>query len=361
MSAAVKAGNPPASPARDAGGTAPAGPARRAMNPTDANLDFVRAVAVLCVFCSHVWIIGTRQSSELLHHVGQLGVIMFFVHTSYVLMGSLERSRLWGWPRVAEFFVHRAFRIYPLAIVCVLIAAALPGAAWTPRQLLANLTLTQDQFFEESMVGGLWTLPLELQMYCALPFLFMALRRRPAWWAVGAWLLVLPLAQVRPEISGRLLVLDYAPCFLPGLVAWRFGRHGVLPGWLWPPAVFLAALPWVLSDGNQMAPRWITCVLLGLAIPWFGELSTAWLRRASHVVAKYSYGIYLTHVAALMVAFRSLEHLPLAVQLAAFAAMAVAFPCLAFHLVEQPMIAVGKRIGGRVASVVAGRRQGVPA
>lgn len=361
MSTAAAAGHASVHPATEAAGAALSGLPGRAMKPADANLDFLRAAAVLCVFCSHAWIIAARQSSELLHHVGQLGVIMFFVHTSYVLMGSLERSRLWGWPRVAEFFVHRAFRIYPLAIVCVLVAAALPGAAWTPRQLLANLTLTQDQFFEESMVGGLWTLPLELQMYCALPFLFMALRRRPAWWALGAWLLVLPLAQVRPEISGRLLVLDYAPCFLPGLIAWRFGRRGVLPGWLWPVAVFLAALPWVLSDGNQMGPRWITCLLLGLAIPWFGELSAPWLNRASHVVAKYSYGIYLTHIAALMVAFRSLDGLPFAAQAAAFAAMAVAFPYLAFHLVEQPMIAVGKRLGSRVASALAGRRQGVPA
>ncbi len=330
----------------------------QAINPADANLDFVRAAAVLCVFCSHVVIVVTRQSSELLHHVGQLGVIMFFVHTSYVLMGSLERSRLWGWPRVAEFFVHRAFRIYPLAIVCVLVAAALPGSAWTPRQLLANLTLTQNLVFEESMVGGLWTLPLELQMYCALPFLFMAFRRRPAWWMIGAWLLALPIAHLRPEISGRLLVLDYAPCFLPGLVAWRFGRHGVLPGWLWPPAVLLAALPWVASDGNQMGPRWITCLLLGLAIPWFGELSARWLNRASHIVAKYSYGIYLTHFAALMVAFRSFDHLPFAVQAAAFVAMALAFPYLAFHLVEQPMIAIGKRVGGRVAGAMTARRRG---
>ncbi|GGY07143.1 acyltransferase family protein [Massilia dura] len=330
----------------------------QAMHPAGANLDFVRAAAVLCVFCSHAVIIVTRQSSELLHHVGQLGVIMFFVHTSYVLMGSLERSRLWGWPRVAEFFVHRVFRIYPLAIVCVLVAAALPGSAWTPRQLLANLTLTQNLVFEESMVGGLWTLPLELQMYCALPFLFMAFRRRPAWWMVGAWLLALPIAHLRPEISGRLLVLDYAPCFLPGLVAWRFGRHGVLPGWLWPPAVLLAALPWVASDGNQMGPRWITCLLLGLAIPWFGELSARWLNRASHIVAKYSYGIYLTHFAALMVAFRSLDHLPLAVQAGAFVAMALVFPYLAFHLVEQPMIAVGKRVGGRVAGAMMARRHG---
>lgn len=341
-----------------AGAIAPAG--RPAMSAADANLDFVRAAAVLCVAGSHAVVVVTRQSSELLHHLGQLGVIMFFVHTSYVLMGSLERSRLWGWPRVAEFFVHRALRIYPLAIVCVLIAAALPGQAWTPRQLLANLTLTQNLLFEESMVGGLWTLPLELQMYCALPFLFMALRRRAAWWAIGAWLLALPLAHVRPEISSRLLVLDYVPCFLPGLIAWRLGRHGVLPGWLWPLAVALAALPWLASGGNQMGPRWITCLLLGLALPWFGEMSTRWLNRASHVVAKYSYGIYLTHYAALMVAFRVFDHLPFAAQVAAFAAMAVAFPYLAFHLVEQPMIAVGKRLGGRVAGL-ARRGAAVPA
>ena len=324
-----------------------------AMSAADANLDLVRAAAVLCVLCSHTATVMTGRSTELLHHVGQLGVIMFFVHTSYVLMGSLERSRLWGRPRLADFFVQRVFRIYPLAIVCVLVAAALPASSWTPRQLLANLTLTQDVLYEEPMVGGLWTLPLELQMYCALPFLFVALRRRPVWWMFGLWLLALPVALIRPEISSRLLVLDYVPCFLPGLIAWRIGRRAVLPGWLWPLAVFAAALPWLASTGNQMAPRWFACLLLGLAIPWFGEIPSRWLRAASHVIAKYSFGIYLTHYAALMVAFRQLDHLPLAARVAAFLAMAATFPWLAYHLVEHPMIAIGKRAGGRAAGIVA--------
>ncbi|WP_158206807.1 acyltransferase family protein [Pseudoduganella flava] len=329
------------------------------------NLDFLRAVAVLCVFGSHVYAVLTRRPTELTHHIGQLGVIMFFVHTSLVLMGSLQRSRRWGWALVAEFFVHRAFRIYPLAVVCVLIAALLPDAQWTARQLAANLTLTQNLLYEESMVGGLWTLPIEVQMYVALPFLFIAFRTRAWYWLLGVWLLALVVGTVQSYVSGRLVVLSYAPCFLPGLIAWKLGRRATLPGWLWPLGMLLAALPWLASAGNQMEPRWLTCLLLGLAIPWFREMPWRWLNAASHTLAQYSYGIYLTHYAALMVAFRQMGDVPFAGQVLAFAAMATLWPYLAFHLVERPMMALGRRVGGRVADAVAARSArraaGVPA
>jgi peptidoglycan/LPS O-acetylase OafA/YrhL len=333
--------------------------------PQSANLDLLRAVAVLCVLGSHVYSVLTRHPTELTHHIGQLGVIMFFVHTSLVLMGSLARSRRWGWALVAEFAVHRAFRIYPLAIVCVLVAALLPGAQWSVRQLVANLTLTQNLLYEESMVGGLWTLPIEVQMYMALPFLFVALRARAWYWVFAVWVLALVVGTVQPYVSGRLVVLSYAPCFLPGLVAWKLGRRATLPGGLWPAGMLLAALPWLASAGNQMEPRWLTCLLLGLAIPWFRELPWRWVNAASHTIAKYSYGIYLTHYAALMVAFRQLGDLPFAAQVLAFAVFATLWPYLAFHLVERPAIALGRRAGARVADAVAARSArraaGVPA
>ena len=55
------------------------------------NLDSLRSVAVLLVFCVHLYDIwsGTGKNWGIVWHLGQLGVLMFFVHTCLVLMWSL--------------------------------------------------------------------------------------------------------------------------------------------------------------------------------------------------------------------------------------------------------------------------------
>lgn len=307
------------------------------------NLDFLRAIAVLCVFFAHLY--ETLAGRHILsHHFGQLGVIMFFVHTSLVLMMSLDRSKLVGRPLFHEFFVSRFFRLYPLSIVCVLISYFIPDSVWSVRQLITNLALTQNLTYDRVMVGGLWTLPLEVQMYLMLPFLFLWLRDKPISWVFVLWAVAIPIALVQPLVSGRLTVLGYVPCFLGGVIAWRMKNRNVLPGWMWPIGMMVAALPWMISEGNQFLPRWITCLALGLTIPLFREMPDSWLTTISKTIAKYSYGIYLTHVAALVIAFSRMSGYPMYVQVAAFAVIAITLPLLAYHLVEYPMIKFGKRL-----------------
>jgi len=92
-----------------------------------ANLDFLRVTAVLLVLAQHVCKrmhveqIGWVATSSL----GLFGVLLFFVHTSLVLMYSMERSGLTGWLLFKNFYVRRVFRIYPLSVVAVLAALAL--------------------------------------------------------------------------------------------------------------------------------------------------------------------------------------------------------------------------------------------
>lgn len=309
-----------------------------------ANLDFLRAVAVLCVFFAHLYETLVERHTPTSHHFGQLGVIMFFVHTSLVLMMSLERSEFKGRALLREFFINRAFRLYPLSMVCVTIAFLVPGATWSIGDLITNLTLTQNLTYNESMVGGLWTLPLEVQMYFMLPFLFLWLRNKPESWVLALWLISIPIALVQPLVTGRLTILSYVPCFLGGVIAWRMKDRLALPGWLWPLGIIVAALPWMASEGNEYVPRWITCLLLGLAIPLFRELPSTWLTTASKTIAKYSYGIYLTHVAALTIAFKVMSPHPMTFKVTAFIVMALVLPLLAYHLIERPMIDFGKKL-----------------
>src|SRR5271157_1519992 len=193
-----------------------------------ANLDVLRAIAVMCVFFSHLLHFSRGGETEFGWHLGQLGVLMFFVHTSLVLMFSLERTRLDGRALFSSFYIRRAFRIYPLSIFCVLSIyfihykpeRRLLYHVWTHKELLANLTLTQNLLHTTNILGVLWSLPLEVQMYFFLPFLFIGFRSRSVRPVLLLWLASIPLALLQARYAGRLSVFSYAPCFLAGIISW---------------------------------------------------------------------------------------------------------------------------------------------
>ena len=76
------------------------------------NLDFLRSVAVLLVIGFHLaklfnWQFGRLRVTDF----GLLGVMLFFVHTTVVLMFSLERQRASSnAPLFLPFMVRRCFR-----------------------------------------------------------------------------------------------------------------------------------------------------------------------------------------------------------------------------------------------------------
>ena len=125
------------------------------------NLDLVRAVAVLCVFAAHFRDLITGTGAHISWAIGQMGVLIFFVHTSLVLMMSLERSgrNLQGRTLVADFYLRRFFRIYPLSIVCVTVAflELVPTRmeSWPWSTFVSNLALTLNLTYSEQMWWGL--------------------------------------------------------------------------------------------------------------------------------------------------------------------------------------------------------------
>src|ERR1700722_3087929 len=147
------------------------------------NLDFLRACAVLFVLVDHtlnslgIHAIGGSDMNWL----GRTGVLFFFVHTCCVLMMSLDRYQ--GDALFSAFYVRRAFRIYPLSIVAVLAAMMPPHAlALRPWEWLSNLALIQNLTFGRDAFGNIWSLPLEVQMYLFLPFIFLLVRRSKTLW-----------------------------------------------------------------------------------------------------------------------------------------------------------------------------------
>src|ERR1041384_8135671 len=158
----------------------------------DANLDILRSVAVLAVFVCHFLqvLAGAKYCDYYAFGVdtyalGRIGVLIFFVHTSFVLMQSMERTPLSGFPLLRHFYIRRVFRIYPLSTCLILTAVVLcipknalglayewQGFGW----LWANLLLVQDIACVPDISDPLWSLQYELEMYLILPVLFLILK-----------------------------------------------------------------------------------------------------------------------------------------------------------------------------------------
>jgi peptidoglycan/LPS O-acetylase OafA/YrhL len=330
----------------------------RALAPArgdSVNLDLMRAVAVLCVFYAHYRDRSTGTGAHISWLFGQMGVLMFFVHTSLVLMLSLERSsrRLSGAALALDFYVRRLFRIYPLSLICVtagfLGVVSLRAEPWGWFDYASNLALTINLTYTPQMWPGLWTLPLEVQMYVVLPLLFVLLRGQPLAWAFVAWAVSVGAGLLYPYVSTRLTIAEYAPCFVAGVIAWRL-RDRVVPRWSagwWPIAMVGAWTIWFLAPRYNAEPyRWGFCLALGLLIPWFRDLTLKPLAVAAHLVAKYSYGIYLSHVAVIILAmqFEGPYRWLLLIGLG------VAVPMAMYHVIEQPMIDVGRRLATRLTT-----------
>jgi len=335
------------------------------------NLDLLRAVAVLSVFFSHLC---KALHNDSFISLGSFGVILFFVHTSYVLMASLERLEKTSNSDTSltlAFWIRRIFRIYPLAILCVVVMAvfhipANPEGTYSwigLKGLLSNLALIQNLTLSPYIQGPLWSLPLELQMYIILPFAYFAIRGKRRYRSFALWiffvLLVPIMVLIMPTnttIYQRLNVFLYAPCFTSGIVAFDLIRSKTwtwkLPAWTWPVGVFAAiALFGPHSDAvfpSKLLRAWVLSLLLGVLYAIVAEARPNWIHRIFHWIAERSYGIYLSHSVLLWIVFYQMSQLPLWVRIPSLTAGAIGIPALLFISIEKPLILAGGHLARRI-------------
>jgi peptidoglycan/LPS O-acetylase OafA/YrhL len=318
----------------------------------------------------------------------RFGVLLFFVHTSFVLMLSMESLHLSGNNIYRVFLIRRIFRIYPLSILAVLIAVAfrVPSTAWLAgyvwpgwTTLFSSIFLVQNITHTGSVICVLWSLPFELQMYVTLPAIYLLIRGFPSIGTVlQVWLAGVSIAGVEYIArSGRcdpeFLFTRYFPCFLAGVVAWRSAKTQSrrLPGTLWVlmltalvasyrvvdafrvygPAMSSAFHGTLRNDHGVWWPSyldlvndWMFCGITGLAIPCFTGISSHWLNAISKRIAQYSYGIYLSHVPLLWLCFKKLHIGSVAVSAILSIVLTAAVSILLYHWLEEPAIRFGKRL-----------------
>jgi peptidoglycan/LPS O-acetylase OafA/YrhL len=326
------------------------------------NLDLLRSVAVLCVVFAHLLAaFGIESIGRFdILSIAPFGVYMFFVHTSLVLMWSLQRR-----PNALDFYIRRVFRLYPLAIFAILVVACLhlpvqgddKGVFYGPPITLYNvifncLLLHPVIGHAPLLLGTLWTLTPELLMYILLPCLFFyAHSVRKVWplLLIVAMDLLISKMTYRPADQTSFGVL--IPDFMAGVIAYTgfMKRKATVPSWLFPVFIFLLMGYFLTVHLTNLRGQTVVSLAMGLALPSFIQMKSKTLRTVTHTIAKYSYGIYLFHFITLYLGVSVLRSHSLAVRLIAFSVPLAIIVVAVYHLLEAPMIRLGARVAARWA------------
>ncbi len=159
------------------------------------SLDGLRAISILFVVLSHMSKSG--HAPRIFYYFAATGVDIFFVISGYLITSILLREREKAETiNLREFYVRRAYRIFPAAFVfmAVAIVAFWPQFRWyhilAGALYVANYDLTRPWIF-----GHLWSLSIEEQFYFLWPGALKLWFRHRVAIVVGV-LLVAPLWKV---------------------------------------------------------------------------------------------------------------------------------------------------------------------
>lgn len=293
---------------------------------------------------------------------GHTGVLLFFVHTCTVLFFSMERhpASASNLGFLLSFYCRRIFRIYPLSLVTIglvllfRVPTILTNTFYWPTtgELLANLTLTQNLFDKRSLLSPMWSLPLEVQMYIVLPFLFLGIRSVPKQqiqFALLTWVTALALRNSRLEVYLPILNHTiYFPCFLSGMVAYACYRsiRPRLPAWVLLPALALFSFSCPPRNPNQ---AYLCCLALSLLLPQLKDCGLKKLNQATATVAKYSYSLYLLNPFVMDYFYVLHPEFPHWLQRIGTLLGSILISWLGFHCVESPLMRVGAKLAGRLS------------
>ncbi|WUN58501.1 acyltransferase [Rhodococcus sp. NBC_00294] len=358
-------------------------------------LEGMRGLAAVGVLLTHVAFqtgsTGTPLVGPLLGRL-DLAVAVFFALSGFLLWRPHAAAARGSRPRpsVRTYLVHRAARILPAYwLVVVVVLALLPGAGGGVRVWIANLTLVQV-FVPLTLTQGMtqmWSLSVEVAFYLLLPFIGVAMAALRG-----------PRARLRTPVLVGVSALSLGWTFLPISTADGVNIENWLPGYLaWfaagmvvaeaaaelalresRPVSDLPAVPLVVRIASR---RWL---LTGIAAAAFAASSTPiagaqdlttpaawqfavkvalgavvafcliaplavgtgvrtrWLSGPfALMIGRWSYGIFIWHLAVLAVVFPVLGVSPFGGQflLVAGATVVLTLPVAAasYALVEEPV------------------------
>ena len=243
-------------------------------------LDALRGFAALCVVFDHGSTLMLMPVRDFLYRwldLGQYGVFVFFLISGYIIPASLERKG-----SVRGFWTSRLFRLYPMYLVALVIAAVayetgygtLRGAEHHPAQsVFAWLLMLPNLLTGPNVPNVTWTLSYEMVFYLLLVALFSwGVHRRSGSYAtvfaLGAVALggVLPMAALthwagHADHGGLALNATADALVLGGILLAVSSRSRVARAGA--AVAGLTALVLVMVNQGSPSP-WEGCVILAL-------------------------------------------------------------------------------------------------
>jgi peptidoglycan/LPS O-acetylase OafA/YrhL len=308
------------------------------------SLDGLRAVSITLVILSHL-VKWKHASLAVLGSYGDLGVNVFFVLSGFLITDILLREHQHtATIGLREFYIRRAYRIFPAAFVFLAFVIAIYWHQMRWYHIAAALLYVASMDISRPWIfGHLWSLSIEEQFYLLWPFVLKRWHRH--------------------RVAILLCVFMATPVFRTMLYAFkvRDGLIGSLP--VYANELAIGCLLAILAPHLPKISGLLAFVMMVLAIssPWFPAISpmrTLIMLFVFRPLVQISIAGIVMHV--IQVPYRALNWAPAAwlgqisyslylwqelfCSNAAFhlgyslVVPSVACACLSYYLVERPML-----------------------
>ena len=329
-------------------------------------LDALRGVAVCLVLVQHLGELLFPAVDAFSRHgvqLGQLGVMVFFLCSGFIIPASLERDGP-GTGRaatLAAFWRGRMFRLYPLywlslgcAAVLVGAGAYAPAAKLSPGDWLANATMLQAFAGSPHALSLYWTLAFEMVFYLSLSALFLlGWHRYSATLSLAASAGCVVAAAAAVPLLGRSapLGLFCLATMFTGTVffRWHAGAVRLRTLVLCVGSALTGGITLLGSAALQPGARAVVPLLtawlgayaiFGAALALRARTVPRWLRRLGTI----SFSVYLVQALVLL----AVPALPSPVLTAVvWVAVTLAVSEATYRLVERPAVRLGRWAGSR--------------
>lgn len=325
-------------------------------------IDSLRALSVLAVLLSHWW---PGFASPI--NWGMVGVYIFFVISGYVISSSLlaEQAQSRGRINIPAFYLRRTFRIWP-AYFLLIAYLYFSGKGFGRDSVVWHLLFLSDIIpvitKEAATPAHLWSLSVEQQFYLLWPILFLNFSKRT--------FLLACIALILGSIGSRIYFLTAGDNYMAALFFLSSNLDCLAAGGLLAAAeqgmfrlsaramraigiigsiiiVYIIALSIngdYLSDAafTRSAVAILTCWLL-FELQRNRDFARAVSVQPLLLIGKLSYGIYLYHLNVGYWVADFVDPTSPAFPLAA-GIITIALAFASWHLMEQPLIALGKRL-----------------
>ena len=327
------------------------------MSPRIVFLDRVRGIAAMMVLAQHVLehVYESFAAWSNAHlNMGMAGVVAFFLVSGYVITHTGRRRH------PGAFIINRFFRIFPLYWMVLLLALLLAGASSSlphAGATVVHLVLLQDYVLGWSLVGGSWTLPVELCFYVLFVLGWkIRLLQRPWAMPIGSALFILALA-LAGMLTGHRMPLGRPLLLVVALFASQLylrasadgDRRPGMPELIAMAGIIAGGLVWtaVVQGNSSFSPA---CILAS----WTVGFGLFWIVRPEPPVVCAPIGAWLGRISYSVYLGQGVVFGALCLLGLHGGWLLLAIPCTVLlaevlqRYVERPGLAIGKRLVARI-------------